>query len=323
NAYGVCVILVTFLTTCLVALVALIIWRLNPILVLFGWLVFATLDGAYLSSALTKVPTGAWFTLVLAGLLSCIFILWRFGKEQQWLAEAEDRFRPSHLVTQGENGQLQLTPTFGGGSLTGLRGFAIFFDKAGDMTPTVFIQFLSKFVAIPEVVVFFHLRPLHMPSCPVERRYTVTRTVIPNCYRLVIRHGYTDEVFTENVSRLVYEEIRKFIISDQSTPRKSPLIVSEKSTESDPAGSSSSSTEDGNIEIDPTAVRLAELQKAYDKQVLYIVGKEQMRIREGTKIGRRMLLNAFLWLRENTRSKIASLKVPTDKLVEVGFIKEI
>lgn len=189
------------------------------------------------------------------------------------------------------------------------------------MTPTVFIQFLSKFVAIPEVVVLFHLRPLHMPSCPIERRYTVTRTIIPNCYRLVIRHGYMDEVFTENVSRLVYEEIRKFIISDQSTPRKSPLIINEKSAESVPSGGSSSSTDD-NTEIDPTAIRLAELQKAYDKQVLYIVGKEQMRIREATRIGRRVLLNAFLWLRENTRSKIASLKIPTDKLVEVGFIKE-
>lgn len=101
---------------------ALIIWRLNPFLVFFGWLVFAALDGAYMSSALVKVPTGAWFTLVLAGIISCIFILWRFGKEQQWLAEAEDRFQPSHLVMKGENGQLQLTSKFGGGSLTGLRG---------------------------------------------------------------------------------------------------------------------------------------------------------------------------------------------------------
>ena len=101
---------------------ALIIWRLNPFLVFFGWLVFAALDAAYLSSALTKVPTGAWFTLALAAVLSSIFILWRYGKEQQWLAEAEDRFRPSHLVMQGENGQLQLTSTFGGGVLTKLRG---------------------------------------------------------------------------------------------------------------------------------------------------------------------------------------------------------
>ena len=65
NAYGVCVIFVTFITTCLVSLVAIIIWRINFLIVLFFFLVFACLDGVYLSSALTKVPTGAWFTILL------------------------------------------------------------------------------------------------------------------------------------------------------------------------------------------------------------------------------------------------------------------
>lgn len=106
----------------MVSLVALIIWRLNPVIVLFGFLVFASIDGAYLSSVLLKVPQGAWFTLVLACVLSSIFILWRFGKEQQWIAEASDRFQPSHLVTTGTDGHLQLTPTFGGGKITEIRG---------------------------------------------------------------------------------------------------------------------------------------------------------------------------------------------------------
>lgn len=122
NAYGVCVILVTFITTCMVSIVALIVWRLHPLIVLIGFIIFSCLDGLYLSSALTKVPDGAWFTLVLAIVLSSIFILWRFGKEQQWKAEREDRFRPSRLVTQGENGELRLTPAFGGGELIDMKG---------------------------------------------------------------------------------------------------------------------------------------------------------------------------------------------------------
>lgn len=122
NAYGVCVILVTFITTCMVSIVALIIWRLHPLVVLAGFIVFSCLDGMYLSSALTKVPDGAWFTLVLAIVLSSIFILWRFGKEQQWKAEGEDRFQPSHLVTQGDDGELRLTSIFGGGELTNMKG---------------------------------------------------------------------------------------------------------------------------------------------------------------------------------------------------------
>ncbi|MCJ1306477.1 hypothetical protein MMC25_000120 [Agyrium rufum] len=337
NAYGVCVILVTFLTTCMIALVALIVWRLNPILVFAVWLVFAALDGAYLSSVLTKVPDGAWFTLALAFVLSAIFILWRFGKEQQWHAEAADRFNPSHLVAKGEDGRLHLTPAFGGSEISSLKGFGIFFDKIGSMTPMIFIQFLSKFLAKPEVMVFFHLRPLPTPAVDPERRYTVERTVIPGCYRLIIRHGYTDEVISENLGALVYEQIRNFLIHDYAVKgRQDPvhaatqdLSQSEK-TEAEDVDNSTSSSEDkkdqAKVNIaDPAMLgaKLRELEAAYNHQVLYIVGKEQMRISESSGIWRRITLNAFLWLRDNTRSKLAGMKIPTDQLVEIGFIKEV
>ncbi len=106
----------------MVSIVALLVWRLNSLVVLSGFIAFAALDGVFLSSALVKVPDGAWFTLLLAALLSSIFILWRFGKEQQWRAEREDRFPPSRLVVQGENGELRLTQAYGGGDLTTLSG---------------------------------------------------------------------------------------------------------------------------------------------------------------------------------------------------------
>jgi K+ transporter len=104
-----------------------------------------------MSSALTKVPDGAWFTLTLAGVLACVLILWRFGKEQQWAAEAEDRFPTTHLVEKDSEGWVKLTPRYGGDPLSVVKGFAIFFDKAGETTPAVFTQFLSKLVAAPEV----------------------------------------------------------------------------------------------------------------------------------------------------------------------------
>ncbi|MCJ1435935.1 hypothetical protein MMC27_005311 [Xylographa pallens] len=315
NAYGVCVILVTFITTCMVALVALLVWRLNPFIVLFGLLVFGALDGAYLSSALLKVPQGAWFTLALAVALSSIFILWRFGKEQQWAAEASDRFQPSHLVTTGADGQLQLTSAFGGNPVTHIRGFGIFFDKAGDMTPTVFIQFLSKFLATPDLMVFFHLRPLSTPSVAPETRYTVTRTAIPNCYRLIIRHGYTDEVVTDDLGLLVLEQLRDFII------REGAPLVHAPSDKAPDSTSSESESEEGRGE--GVAARLADVQRAYETQVMYIMGKEQMRIRQRTGLVRRVVLSAFLWLRDNTRSKMASMKINPDQLVEVGFVKDV
>lgn len=149
---------VTFFDTCMVSLAALIVWRIPAWIVFFPWLTIACLDGLYMSAALVKVPNGAWFTLLLSSILASLLILWRFGKEQQWAAEAEDRFPTTHLVLKGEDGTVKLTDRYGGDTLSVIKGFGIFFDKAGETTPAVFSQFLTKLVAAPEVSFGIHSR---------------------------------------------------------------------------------------------------------------------------------------------------------------------
>jgi KUP system potassium uptake protein len=102
------VVLVTFITTCMVSIAAIIVWRLHLLLVLAGFLFFACLDGLYLSSALTKVPNGAWFTLMLAFVLASIIITWRHGKETQWTAERSDRIPVSYLLSVRDGGKVYL-----------------------------------------------------------------------------------------------------------------------------------------------------------------------------------------------------------------------
>ncbi|KAI9752080.1 MAG: hypothetical protein M4579_005765 [Chaenotheca gracillima] len=308
HAYGVCVILVTFMTTCMVAICALIVWRLNFVLVFFVFLVFATFDGLFLSSALTKVPDGAWFTLVLAAVLSSIFILWRYGKEQQWSSEREDNILLSQLVTRDRDGIPRLQKTFGGGELTTLKGIGIYFDKSGWMIPTVFQQFVQKFEAQPEISVFFHMRSRPQPTVALEERYQVSRMSpqFLNCFRIIVRHGYNDHIVKADLAELVYDQLRAFLMHDIG-----PIDAhqAEAANETD--------------EIKRVRRDLAGLDRAYQIQSVYIVGKEQMRIRAGTLLLRRLALNAFLWIRESTRSRMASMQIPVDKLVEVGFIKEV
>lgn len=329
---------VTFFDTCMVSLAALIVWRINPIFVIFPWLTIACLDGLYLSSALTKVPDGAWFTLTLSSILAALFILWRFGKEQQWLAEAEDRFPTSHLVTMSKDGRLQLKPKYGGETLSTIKGLGIFFDKGGETTPAIFTQFLSKLVATPEVMIFFHLRPVEAPTVPPEDRYRVSRLGIPNCYRLVVRHGYGDEIISPNLAALVCDQVQKFITTSGAAVRKGPIdilpepeqsiasalptdeSISNRTKEQPPSESDASKASQAS---DSIARDLKMLQDAHDHRILYIIGKEQMRVRAGTRIWRKVLLNTFLWLRENTRTKIANLRVPTERVIEVGFVKDV
>lgn len=350
NAYGVCVMFVTFFDTCMVTLVALIVWKWPAWIVFLPWLFFATFDGLYISSALVKVPDGAWLTLTISGILACLFLLWRFGKESQWRAEAEDRFKPSTLITKDAEGGLSLAERWGGGSLTRIKGLGIYFDKTGVMTPTVFTQFVSKFGAIPENMVFFHLHPVEAPTVPDGERYSVSRLgAIPGCYRLVISHGYMDEVISPDLALLVYEQVRKFIIRQAVTAAlpdeaeaQDKSVATSTSFEQGKAngaeggirttaaatGSTTTEEEKGKtpeafVADDRVKDEVARLDRAFASKVMYVIGKEQMRIKTETKLFRRVLLATFLWIRENTRAKIANLRLSMDRVVEVGFVKEI
>lgn len=290
----------------MVSLVGLIVWRFNALIVLLFFLIFGSLDAAYMSSALTKVPSGAWFTLMLALILSTIFILWRFGKEQQWTAEAEDRFPASVLLTTDSDGETRLTQAFGGGKVSTVSGMGIYFDKIGDMIPIVFSQFVRKFAARPEIVVFFHLRSLSVPSIPESERYIASRTTIPFCYRLTARHGYTDAIVSPDLGRMVTEQLI--------------LLVTRGDRSTLPDDNSGASSKQHSPKVQ---AELDVIERAQAAQIIYIMGKEQMKIKAGTNFARRRLLEFFLWIRENSRTKMASMNIPTESLVEVGFVKEI
>ncbi|KAI9789301.1 MAG: hypothetical protein M1835_001747 [Candelina submexicana] len=323
NAYGVCRI----------DHLALIIWQLHYLIVLPVFIAFACLDGMFLSAVLTKVP-GKQQLIDNFEICKIADQDQQKEPEQQWKAEGADRFQPSHLVTRSRNGELHLSRAIGGGELINIKGkycskrvsavkinvavgFGIFFDKAGDMVPTVFTQFLQKFQARPEVMILFHMRPLSVPSVPIEERYTVSRTIMDNVFRLTIRHGYVDDIVTSDLAPIIYEQLRNYTIHESYRPTPN------RSTSNSPSTTSSSSEQIEREEITAVAIKLEALQKAYEDQVVYIVGKEQMRIKKGTNLFRKMVLEIFLWIRENTRSKVASMNIPVDQLVEVGFIKEV
>lgn len=292
NAYGVCVILVTFITTCMVTVAAIIVWRLHPIIVFPIFLIFITLDSMYLSSALMKIPVGAWFTVLVAGIMSCILLLWRYGKNHQWAAEATDVVSPSSLVFEGKDGAMRLKLAEGDKELRTLNGLGVFFDKAGHLAPPVYTHFLQKFEAQHEVTVFFHLRQTCLPHVAGDERYSVQRIPrVKNTFRVVVRHGYMDFG--------VFGDADEF----------GPVLVGQLQAFLEAEGR-------GGVER-------GVLERAYRKQVVYIFGKEQLHPAAAGSWGRRMLLKMYVWMRENTRSKPAEFGVRIDRLVEVGFVKEI
>lgn len=113
---------VTFITTCLVSIAAIVVWRFHPLIVVVVFIIIGLLDTVFLTAVYTKVPTGAWFTLMIAFALSFILFLWRYGKGQQWKAEAIDNISPGRLVYSDSNGDLKLNTAFGERDLSLIKG---------------------------------------------------------------------------------------------------------------------------------------------------------------------------------------------------------
>lgn len=300
----------------MVAIVAIISWRTPSYIVISLFLVFAALDGTFLSAALVKVPDGAWFTVLLAAILSTIFIIWRFGKENQWSAEGADRLETANLLTTNSTGDLVLTPAFGGQRISSASGLGIFFDKVGGphQVPTVFMQFVRKFKARPAIILFFHMRPLSLPSVPPEERYVITRTSIPSCYRVTLRHGYMDDILTPDLGRQLVEHLVLYITRDRQHQQQ-------QQPGTDGSGSARSVEHTPEIQAELDA-----LNRAYKEQTVYVIGKEVMKVKCKRGIQgllRSIVLETFLWIRDNSRTKLADLDIDADQLVEVGFVKKI
>lgn len=291
DAYGVCVVMVTAITTTLVAVTAIVVWRLHFLLVIPSFLIFATIDGLFLSASLTKVPHGAWFTILVAGVLSGVLLLWRYGKNEQWKAESSDPYLipPARLVSIDSNGSYQLTmPESEPRELRILKGLGVFFDKAGKVTtaPPVFAHFLHKFEALHEISIFFHLRQTFAPHVADDQRYMISRVIgLPNTFRVTVRHGYTENVFTsagdDGFNTVLMAQLKSFL---------------EKSTPTATADHDKFST---TFNTNQNIARI--LSEAAKGQMVYIFGKEELIPREGGNWARGMLLGTYCWMRDNCR----------------------
>jgi KUP system potassium uptake protein len=113
--------------------------------------------------------------------------------------------------------------------------------------------------------------------------------------------------------------------TDESSQEESSAPSQEQETNqfyTPPTNGKDRAPQVGSTDTTEIDIELAKLVVAYAHQVLYIIGKEELRVKK-TGIVRKVLLEVFLWIRSNTRTKIANLRVPTDRVIEVGFVKDV
>lgn len=292
NAYGLCVILVTMVTTCLTGLVAIIVWRFHPFLVVLPiFITFLTWDGLWLSISVFKVPDGAWVTVLIACVLTLVMIVWRSGKSLQWSSEAEGLLKI----------QDEIDPT--SDHYKSMEGVGIFFDEMDDMIPPIFSYWLRSFQSRHEVLIFVHLRQTYHPTVSDEDRYTIKHiSGMPNTYRVLLRYGYNEPQSAISAAGGLVEAVSAFLERERALAHPdSPRHVT----------------------ASQQALVLASANKA--KEPVYMFGRK---VFQNGYVGRRekrftgAFRGAIVWgyvlIRDTMTSKPRLWELPPNRIVEIG-----
>jgi KUP system potassium uptake protein len=165
------------------------------------------------------------------------------------------------------------------------------------LSPAVWIRFVKAFAAIHEVTIFAHLRQIYAPKVSNEDRFEIRRTGLSNCYRVLVRFGYSETVGTAS-------------LADFATPLREWLNAA--ITRLPP----------NHPDVIALEAELSNLLLATDHEhVSFLLDKTEL-VSSGN-VFVRTLHGIFCFMRNNTRSRPSYWRLPADKLIELGGIREI
>ncbi|KAL7241649.1 hypothetical protein ACSBR1_014282 [Camellia fascicularis] len=87
NAYGVAAVAVMIITTCMLTLIMLVIWKTSIWWIVLFFVIFGSIEGLYLSSILFKFVKGGYLPLTFSVVLMLIMGLWHYVHKKRYMFE--------------------------------------------------------------------------------------------------------------------------------------------------------------------------------------------------------------------------------------------
>ncbi len=180
-AYGIAVTGTMFITTCMIGVVMLRIWKWKPIVAWPVLGIFLLVDGAYFASNLTKFVDGGWFPLLVAALVFIVLTTWSRGRGIMRERLAEGAIPLEVFIKSTAN------------SLHRIRGTSVFMASSAETIPSALLHNIKHNQVLHERVVILTVQIEEVPHHPAEQRSQVFRYG-EGFNRVVLRYGFMDEV---------------------------------------------------------------------------------------------------------------------------------
>ncbi|XAR60751.1 hypothetical protein NMG60_11034239 [Bertholletia excelsa] len=321
HAYGLAVSSVMFVTTCLTAMVMIIVWKQNIATMVMFLVFFGSVELLYLSSALYKIPEGGWIPLVLSVIFMAIMYIWNYGTLKKYQFDVENKVSMNRILSLG--------PSLG---MVRVPGIGLVYTNLVTGVPAVFGHFVTNLPAFHQVVLFICVKSVQVPYVCEKERFLISR-VGPKEYsmfRCIIRYGYKD-VLHENYdfeNKLVYEIIQFVEREDQddmealnSPPLNLTYIDHHeekivRSIQDFHVGVSGKENLEGSLKEESLLIL-----KARESGVAHILGHSYAQAKKSSSILRKFAINVvYTFLSKNFREHDVALSLPHTSLLEVGMI---
>ncbi|KAJ6670983.1 OSMOTIC STRESS POTASSIUM TRANSPORTER [Salix viminalis] len=338
HAYGLAVTTVMFVTTCLMALVMIIVWKKKILTAVAFLLFFGSIELLYISASVYKVPEGGWIPLVLSLIFMAVMYLWNYGTMKKHQFDVENKVSMNRIVSLG--------PSLG---MVRVPGIGLVYSNLAIGVPAVFGHFVTNLPAFHQVLVFVCVKSVQVPRVSENERMLISR-VGPKEYgmfRCIVRYGYKDlqqenydfenrlvsgivqfvETEEESASKLTSESFGEFestafkCLVDPDHPytsssQKEKMVQSTCDIQAEVAKTGSERPE--NTQLKHESLRIL---KAKESGVAYILGHSHAKAKKSSSIIKKFAIDVvYTFLSKNSREPDVVLNVPHTSLLEVGMI---
>lgn len=203
-AYGISVSATMVITTILMFVVALRVWRWNLFLAIAVCSGFLAIDLVFFSANAIKIEQGGWVPLVIGGVIYMLMATWRRGR--QILAK---RLRNSVVVLP------QFLEQIRAAKLMRVPGVAIFMVGDPKTTPPAMIHNVKHNKVLHEMSIILTIMTKEIPTVPRTERLQYEK-IDSEIYRVIASFGFMDVPDVMDIVAQLHELGLKFPTSEMT-----------------------------------------------------------------------------------------------------------
>lgn len=203
NAYGIAVVAVMVITTCLVTLIMLVIWKTRIWWIALFFFGFGAIEAVYLSSVLYKFKQGGYLPLAFSLILMISMGIWHYVQRERYIYELHNKVSSEYVRDLAARTDINRLP-----------GIGLLYSELVQGIPPIFPHFISNIPSTHSVLVFVSIKSIPISKVALEERF-LFRQVEPREYRMfrcIVRYGYKDAIEEPHeFERQLVENLKEFI----------------------------------------------------------------------------------------------------------------